>query len=184
MHRVAPIFFTSTKLIFAEYASLYDHESIHQTKNGNHWQNINKTCQTSQKNPISTSIFSPWVLTRLHTRYSAETLSEDLIFVPARPVRGGRGTNGTNYELPGAVEISQVNQFQGRYIIRHYWQGKVECDKPYYGNWGDPIGSDSQTEPSVPSRLSRTQKSSSSLNTVVRSAIPRLKITGKAPPKR
>jgi hypothetical protein len=31
-----------------------------------------------------------WVLTRLHTRYSKQTLSEDLVFREAPPVMGGR----------------------------------------------------------------------------------------------
>ena len=140
--------------------------------------------QGSQSNPSFTSNFSPWVLTRLHTRYSAETLSEDLIFVPARPVRGGRGTNGAYKELPGAVEISQENQFQGRYIIRHYWQGEVECDKPHYGVWGDQTGTTSDAKTMVPIGLGRAKKSPTSLKAVVRSAIPRLKLTGKAPPQR
>ena len=30
-----------------------------------------------------------WTLTRLHTRYSKETLSEDLVFTQAKPVKGG-----------------------------------------------------------------------------------------------
>ena len=34
--------------------------------------------------------FAGWVLTRLHTRYSRETLSEDLVFREAKPVVGGR----------------------------------------------------------------------------------------------
>ena len=37
--------------------------------------------------------FSPWVLTRLHTRYDRTTLSEDLLFREAKPVVGGRSTS-------------------------------------------------------------------------------------------
>ena len=38
-----------------------------------------------------------WVLTRLHARYSKETLAEDLIFREAKPAMGGRANwNGTN----------------------------------------------------------------------------------------
>ena len=125
------------------------------------------------------SSFSRWILTRLHTRYSAETLSEDLVFTPARPVRGGRGAGGINQEQPGAVELSDVNQFQGRYIIRHYWQGEVSCDEPRYGVWG---GSGSKTQ--APSGLGRAQKSVTALNDMVRSSLPRLKIRGKPEPAR
>ena len=31
-----------------------------------------------------------------------------------------------------------TNNFQGRYIIRHYWSGPVKCDNPRYGEWGGP----------------------------------------------
>jgi hypothetical protein len=117
------------------------------------------------------------VLTRLHTRYSAKTLSEDLVFVPARPVRGGRGAGGVNQELPGAVELSSANQFQGRYIIRHYWQGKVKCEQPNYGVWEGPPTAD------APSGLGRAKKSATALNEVVRSTLPQLKISGKSEPR-
>ncbi|MCA9526146.1 MAG: DUF2330 domain-containing protein, partial [Myxococcales bacterium] len=79
---------------------------------------------------------SSWVLTRLHTRYDQKTLSEDLVFVPAGPVTGGRGSEGISQEQPGAVEPASVNNFQGRYIIRHYWGGEVKCDAPVWGRWG------------------------------------------------
>ena len=58
-------------------------------------------------------MFSSWVLTRLHTRYSKDTLSEDLVFAPAKPVVGGRGSWGRDTEKPGTVRSSSVNQFQG-----------------------------------------------------------------------
>ena len=37
----------------------------------------------------------------------------------------------------GAVP-SQTNMFQGRYIIRHHWAGKVTCKRPNWGIWGGP----------------------------------------------
>ena len=138
-----------------------------------------KTISDRSLTPTFTSNFSRWVLTRLHTRYSADTLSEDLVFTPARPVRGGRGAGGINQEQPGAVELSDVNQFQGRYIIRHYWQGEVSCDQPRYGVWGGP---ESKTQ--APSGLGRAKKSATALNDMVRSSLPRLKIKGKTEPTR
>src|SRR6185436_6815418 len=83
-----------------------------------------------------------WVLTRMHTRYSKETLSEDLVFRQASPVLGGRAQwNGASSDA-GAQVMSQggVNNFQGRYIIRHYWTGPVACKDPAYGQWGGPPG--------------------------------------------
>ena len=45
-----------------------------------------------------------WVLTRLHARYSKETLSEDLIFREAKPAMGGRANwNGTNGDEGASV---------------------------------------------------------------------------------
>src|SRR5262249_45824791 len=45
-----------------------------------------------------------WVLTRLHTRYSPETLSEDLVFREAKPVTGGRANwNGTSGDAGAQV---------------------------------------------------------------------------------
>ncbi|MFO0572746.1 MAG: DUF2330 domain-containing protein [Polyangia bacterium] len=63
---------------------------------------------------------APWVLTRLHTRYSAATLSDDLIFRAAPPVYGGRADwSGGLGDQGATVQSDGTNQFQGRYIIRH-----------------------------------------------------------------
>ena len=85
-----------------------------------------------------------WVLTRLHARYGKETLSEDLVFREAKPAMGGRANwNGTNGDEGASVSQTAdggVNNFQGRYIIRHYWNGPVACENPRYDNWGGPPG--------------------------------------------
>ena len=86
-----------------------------------------------------------YVLTRLHTRYDKATLSADLIFREAPAVMGGRanwdgglGDNGAQIQQGG------VSNFQGRYIIRHYWEQPVKCQSPRYGIWGGPPGSGGQ----------------------------------------
>jgi hypothetical protein len=86
------------------------------------------------------SVGRNWVITRLHTRYGKETLGEDLVFEAAPGIRGGRGMPrgkegklGEQYAQP-----SGTNQFQGRYIIRHFWEGEVDCEDPRYGVWGGP----------------------------------------------
>jgi hypothetical protein len=33
-----------------------------------------------------------------------------------------------------------MNNFQGRYIIRHPWTGEIACENPR-GQWGGPEGS-------------------------------------------
>jgi len=91
--------------------------------------------------------FASWVLTRLHTRYSKETLSEDLVFKEAAPVVGGRANgDGRSLEPPGEARPSSENNFQARYIIRHYWEGPIACANPHRGEWGGPPGGGSSTQ--------------------------------------
>jgi hypothetical protein len=83
-----------------------------------------------------------WVVTRLHTRYDRATLSEDLVFRAAPPVMGGRANwNGSVADSGAQVKAAGMNNFQGRYIIRHYWSGAAKCATPMYGVWGGPPGS-------------------------------------------
>jgi len=133
--------------------------------------------------------FSKWVLTRLHTRYDADTLDEDLVFVEAGPVRGGRGAGGINQEMPGAVETSRVNQFQGRYIIRHYWEGEVACKSPAWGQWGGSVtgpngggGGGTKKKAIAGKRTIERSGPPMSLPTFVRSSLPLLGLKGKDRP--
>ena len=80
-----------------------------------------------------------FVLTRLHARYGKDTLGEDLIFKKADAIVGGREWGGG--DGPGAEKGSSpgsVNNFQARYIIRHPWEGKIDCKDPVRGRWGGP----------------------------------------------
>jgi hypothetical protein len=81
-----------------------------------------------------------FVLTRLHARYAKGSLGEDLVFRAAGPIAGGREhiVNGGGLER-GAVEAS-TNNFQGRYVIRHPWEGEIACEDPRRGIWGGPPG--------------------------------------------
>ena len=125
---------------------------------------------------------STWVLTRLHTRYDQKTLSEDLIFVPGQPVVGGRGSEGISREKPGAVEKDSVNNFQGRYIIRHYWAGEVKCDSPVYGRWGGPP--EGGTKLQAAQDLANAPRGGVALKQVVRSNLPQLGLPGLPEPVR
>ena len=127
--------------------------------------------------------FSPWVLTRLHTRYSKETLSEDLVFGPVKPVVGGRGSAGASREPAGAVQMSSVNQFQGRYIMRNYWSGAVKCDNPKWGRWGGPPGGKTN-QIRAATKLASAKRGAISLPKLVRSALPQWNLPGKSAPKR
>ena len=129
--------------------------------------------------------FSSWVLTRLHTRYSKNTLSEDLVFAPAKPVVGGRGSSGASLEPAGAVQSASTNQFQGRYIIRHFWEGEVSCENPRYGQWGGPPrGQMAQRKPKSATGLADVKRGQVNLSNLVRSALPQWNLPGKANPSR
>ena len=95
---------------------------------------------------------SGWVLTRLHARYTADQLTEDLIFREAEPIRGGRGMPYGMAPMEQGVLGEQravpapMNNFQGRYIVLNPWEGDLECDDPRRGVWGGPPGG-GQREP-------------------------------------
>jgi hypothetical protein len=130
-----------------------------------------------------------WVLTRLHTRYSKETLSEDLIFREAKPVMGGRanwnGTNGDEGATVSQTADAGVNNFQGRYIIRHYWKGPVACQNPQYDEWGGPPGNpDGRPTPTAAKGLATAPRGKIVLKAEVRSAVPLLGIPSKPPHRR
>jgi hypothetical protein len=86
------------------------------------------------------------VLTRLHTRYDASTLTEDLVFKDAEPVVGGRefmqiaskDPSSPVYELEKGARKDAFNNFQARYAIRHPWTGPIACANPRRGVWGGP----------------------------------------------
>lgn len=89
-----------------------------------------------------------WVVTRLHARYSKDHLGEDLVFQKAEPIRGGRGMpQGKKGKLRNqSAQKSSRNNFQARYIIRHEWEGDVDCQNPYYRWGGPPTGGKKKTE--------------------------------------
>jgi hypothetical protein len=124
-----------------------------------------------------------YVLTRLHARYDRQTLAEDLIFRAAAPVVGGRASwDGKGDAVQAVVSQGGPNNFQGRYIVRHYWQKPVLCAKPTYGNWGGPAGG----KPSLPRPavdLANTAREQAPLGSLVRTALPELGIAGKLPPR-
>jgi len=83
---------------------------------------------------------SEFVLTRLHARYDASSLGEDLVFQAAPAIVGGREHVQQDGQLErGAIEEPNgYNNFQARYIIRHEWTGPIECENPRRGIWGGP----------------------------------------------
>ncbi|HTR49079.1 MAG TPA: DUF2330 domain-containing protein [Kofleriaceae bacterium] len=79
-----------------------------------------------------------FVLTRLHARYSAGDMKDDLRFRAAAGITGGRETRNWDGELEHGASPSGESYFQARYAIRHHWTGPVTCSRPRWGIWGGP----------------------------------------------
>ena len=118
------------------------------------------------------------VLTRLHTRYDKQTLNDDLVFKEAPPMMGGR--EGVDQTVVG--EKAYSNNFQGRYIIRHYWSGPIKCEHPLFGRWGGPPNG-GEPKPAAATGLANAPRGKVALKNVVRSPIPALGLMGKRPPE-
>jgi hypothetical protein len=81
---------------------------------------------------------SEFVVTRLHYRYGRDGLGEDLVFRAAPPVIGGRELRNEAGALEEGARPADSNNFQGRYAIRHPWEGEIACESPVRGRWGGP----------------------------------------------
>ena len=126
-----------------------------------------------------------YVLTRMHTRYDKATLSADLIFREAASVTGGRANwSGGLGDNGAVVQSGGVNNFQGRYIIRHYWEKPVKCQNPQYGIWGGPPGSGGERSGApgavhAAQDLANTTRGKVRLQQVITSPVKELGIPGK-----
>jgi len=140
--------------------------------------NAAKATQGAQSSDGYYGSSSSWVLTRLHTRYAKDTLSEDLLFREAKPVVGGRATyEGSPLEAPGEVKPDTSNNFQARYIIRHYWEKSIACKNPVYDQWGGPPGGGPKGVAAAED-LASAPRGAVELTKVVRSALPAYKLPG------
>jgi hypothetical protein len=98
-----------------------------------------------------------FVLTRLHYRYSASSLGEDLVFREAGPVVGGRGMPDQEGQMQEqAATPDSINNFQGRYVILHKWEAPTACESPLRGHWGGPPNGQAPPAISARSALSVT----------------------------
>jgi hypothetical protein len=143
----------------------------------------------SANSPLPAGLSENWVLTRLHTRYDKATLSEDLVFRAGKAMLGGTA-NGDGTSADQGATPSAQNRFQGRYIIRHYWEGPVACEHPRYGIWTGPPQTNLnayRTSPGVAAGngapktagdLANAQRGVFKLSSVVKSAVPALELRG------
>lgn len=112
------------------------------------------------------------VHTRLHARYTRESLGEDLVFRAAPPIQGGREGDD------GGARPAPRNTFQARYIIRHPWTGPVPCKSPSFGHWGDPP---SGRRPVHPARdLANAERGRIDLPEFLREPVPSLDLPARA----
>ncbi|HVH97344.1 MAG TPA: DUF2330 domain-containing protein [Enhygromyxa sp.] len=90
------------------------------------------------------SLTNEFTLTRLHARYDKQSLGEDVVFQEAPAIVGGREFMQENGVLERGSRPADYGEdnFQARYIIRHYWDGPVNCANPRFGVWGGPPSHD------------------------------------------
>jgi hypothetical protein len=91
------------------------------------------------------------VLTRLHARYGKDGAPNDLVFKAAPPIAGGREQRNARGQLEEHAHPEGINNFQGRYAIRHLWTGPIQCAHPVRGRWGGPPNGEEQiaTQPAT-----------------------------------
>jgi MYXO-CTERM domain-containing protein len=112
------------------------------------------------------------VLTRMHMRYRAEDLTEDLLLRAAAPIRGGSISRGP--------ERADKNRFEARYTVRHPFAGPVRCAQPQAGLWGAPP-SGRPAPPPVPAvDLAYAARGELRLASLLRTDIPELGVHGAA----
>jgi len=149
----------------------------------------NAGAKATMNTPLPQGTPETWVLTRLHTRYDKATLSEDLVFRAAKPMIGGTSNpDGTNADQGATASTDGHSRFQGRYIIRHFWEGPVQCENPRYGIWTGPPGNMTgyRMTPGVPvggqpqtaGDLANAKRGTFELAKVVQSPVPTLNLKG------
>jgi hypothetical protein len=127
-----------------------------------------------------------FVLTRLHARYGAKDMKDDLVFKEAPPIVGGREHVVKDGKLEEGAQESSINNFQARYIIRHLWTGKINCKNPRRGIWGGPTNQNqiAQSKVKPAQNLAFAPRGKMKLPRVVKQRIPELGIKPYKKPKK
>lgn len=123
------------------------------------------------------------VITRLHVRYTKDSLGEDLVFRAAAPIVGGREVPGSDGKLEHGAQKSSYNNFQARYAVRHGWTGPITCKDPKRGKWGGKPGlSSGPPPPKAAQKLGLvTRAANTNLASYVKQDIPELDFKASAP---
>ncbi len=126
---------------------------------------------TNEESSFVSNPFPPFVVTRLHTRYSADTLGDDLLFRSADAIEGGREVRDEKGALSSTAKPSTTDTFQARYAIRHPWTGPIACEKPVRGRWGGPPANATNTGPTPAKDLAHTERAAISLASYVKAGL-------------
>jgi len=133
------------------------------------------------------SRYRGFVVTRLHARYTKDQVGEDLVFKAAEPITGGRemfSQAGASREskLETGASKGSINNFQGRYAIRHPWTGPVACATPRRGIWGGPpAGATNTTGVKAARDLAFAPRGGVELAALVKHDVPEIRLKAKAP---
>lgn len=135
-----------------------------------------------------------FTLTRLHARYTKDSLGDDLVFKQAKPIAGGRGIPDRQGKLDQKLEdlsASATNcpfgcgydNFQGRYVILHPWEKSLRCAAPQRGFWGGPDGMDSapMTQNAPNTAVKGVQPTAGDLPLLLAEPVPALGVQPKNP---
>jgi hypothetical protein len=121
-------------------------------------------------------------LTRLHYRYDASSIGDDLVFRAAAPVAGGRGEPDEDGRLESGVQASTANAFQARYAILHRHRPVANCQNRIHTGWGGtPPPGASTVVPALDTAKVRSRRASD-LELMIRSPIPELRIAPRSRP--
>ncbi|HEU4579057.1 MAG TPA: DUF2330 domain-containing protein [Polyangiaceae bacterium] len=125
-----------------------------------------------------------YVVTRLHHRYDAKTLTEDIELKSAGPVKGGIGVpTGPSAEAPAGVEPAQENRLQVRYNVGYPSKKVVQCEAPQRWRWGIPPASYRGLRKTFTARdLAYKKRDRFPLQDVIKSSVPALGIAAAPPP--
>jgi hypothetical protein len=110
------------------------------------------------------------VLTRLHARYDAASLSDDLVFEVASPITGGREGDGA------APTASTYNNYQARYVIRHGWAGAIKCKNPLRGEWDASPAGKEKPKPGAATQLAFAPRGEVKLASLLTNGMPNFSI--------
>ena len=97
-----------------------------------------------------------------------------IVLRAADPIVGGRERLSAEGTLEQGASPDSMNNFQGRYAIRHAWEGAVECESPTRGIWGGPPAGTEAPTAAAATNLARVTRGQIALASTLVSPLPSL----------